>query len=566
MRRPCLSLITLLLLLLLTAPVPPAESAESADRADRRQREADFVLHNGKVFTADPHRPWAEAVAIRGARLVAVGDDARVRALEGPDTVVIDLGGRVVVPGFNDSHAHLAVGFPRLTLPPIDIPGPGPSLAAALDQVAAAVAVAEPGEPILAFVGEALILDPAATRLALDPVSPDNPVLLVTWSSHSALINTAAMALAGLAEDEPDPFGGSYDRFPGTDTLNGVVNEYGLFRMVRSLRDAVPDAVLRAQFEALTGQLAQVGVTTAQEMTIGLTRERSDRVLAGADLKARLRTICVPMAVDEPCRPTRFDPTDRVTPSGIKWILDGTPVERSAALREPYADFPGRGRFNPTPAELRRIALRGLLGAPARNQLLFHAFGDRAIDNALGILDRTAPDPVWRRLRPRIEHGDMIQPEHLPRARRLGAIVVQNPTHFTLELEPSLGPARAAAAQPLRSLLDAGIRLALGSDSPGPNPFVDLFFAVTHPSRPDEAITMEQAVTAYTRGSAYAEFEEDRKGSLRPGYLADLAVLSQDIFTIPPPAVPATTSLLTLVGGEVVWDAGVLAEAAPSRR
>ena len=443
MRRPCLSLITLLLLLFLTAPAP------AADRADRRPREADLVLHNGKVFTADPHQPWAEAVAVRGARLVAVGDDARVRALEGPDTVSVDLGGRVVVPGFNDSHAHLAVGFPRLTLPPIDIPGPGPSLAAAVAQVAAAVAGATPGEPILAFVGEALILDPAATRLALDPVSPANPVLLVTWTSHSALINTAAMALAGLAEDEPDPFGGSYDRFPGTDTLNGVVNEYGLFQMVRALRDAVPDAVLRAQFEALTGQLAQVGVTTAQEMTIGLTRERSDRVLAGADLKARLRTICVPMAVDESCRATRFDPRDRVTPSGMKWILDGTPVERSAALREPYADFPGRGRFNPTLAELRRIALRGLLGAPARNQLLFHAFGDRAIDNALGILDRTAPGPAWRRLRPRIEHGDMIQPEHLPRARRLGAIVVQNPTHFSLEdSSPPWGPSAPPPPNP----------------------------------------------------------------------------------------------------------------------
>ena len=153
----------------------------------------------------------------------------------------------------------------------------------------------------------------------------------------------------------------------------------------------------------------------------------------------------------------------------------------------------------------------------------------------------------------------MIHPEQIALARRLGVIVVQNPTHFTLELEPSLGPARAAAAQPLQSLLDAGIQLAFGSDAIQPSPFVDLFFAVVHPFHPAEALTMEEAVTAYTRGSAIAEFQEWQKGSIKPGYLADLAVLSQDIFTVAPPAVPSTVSLLTLVGGETTWDAGVLA-------
>ncbi|HYH47881.1 MAG TPA: amidohydrolase family protein, partial [Thermoanaerobaculia bacterium] len=371
MRKLSLAPILSSLLFLLLLPVAPARAGERAH--GRTHRDADVVLFNGKVFTADPGRPWAEAVAIRGARIVAVGSDARVRELEGPGTRSLDLGGRVVVPGFNDSHAHLGVGFPRLTLPPVDIPGPGPSLAVALGQVAQAVAVAEPGEWILALVGEAVILDPTATRLALDPVAPDNPVVLLTWSSHSAVINTRAMELAGIAEQEPDPFGGAYDRFPDSDVVNGVIHEYALFRLVRAVRAGVPDEVLRAQFELLTGQLARVGVTTAQEMTIGLTKERGERVLTGAAISSRLRLMCVPLALNESCRPTRFDPSGRLTSSGIKWILDGTPVERSAALREPYADFPGRGRFNATPAELRRIALRGLLGAPARNQLLFHA-------------------------------------------------------------------------------------------------------------------------------------------------------------------------------------------------
>jgi predicted amidohydrolase YtcJ len=546
MRRMSLVPLSLLFLLLLAGPT-------------RAGQPADVVLYNGKIFTVDAAKPWAQAVAIRGSRIVAVGNNGPVRALAGPGTRSINLGGKVVVPGFNDAHAHFGVGFPRLTLPPINIPGPGPTLAEAVDQIEQAVAIAQPREWILAFIGETVILDPTASRLVLDPVAPDNPVILLTWSSHSAVINTEAMLAAGIAETAPNPFGGAYDRFPGTNTVNGVIHEYGFFRLVRPVRAIVPDEVLRAEFEAISGLAAQLGVTSVQEMTIGLTKERSERVLAGADLKVRLRTMCLPLELEEFCRPQSFDPSDRLTSSGIKWLLDGTPVERSAALREPYADYPGTGRFNVSNAELSRLVRRSLFGFPVLNQLLVHTFGDRAMDKALGELERTAPAFVWRLLRPRFEHGDLLHPEQIERARRLGVIVVQNPTHLTLDLVPSLGLDRAAEAQPLRSLVEAGVHLAFGSDAPQPNPFVDLFFAVVHPFRPEEALTMEQAVTAYTRGSARAEFQEGQKGSLKPGYLADLAVLSQDIFTIAPPAIPGTVSLLTLVGGETVWDAGALA-------
>jgi predicted amidohydrolase YtcJ len=519
---------------------------------------ADTILHSGKIFTVDDGQPWAQAVAIRGSRILAVGDDGPVLALAGPETRSIDLGGRVVVPGFNDAHAHFGVGLPRLTLPPINIPGPGPTLAQALDQVAQAVAVAQPGEWILVFVGETIILDPAVDRLSIDPIAPENPVILLAWSSHRAVINSRAMTAAGIAPEEPDPFGGFYGRFPGTNVVDGVLDEYALFRLVRAVRAEVPDAVLRAEFEILSGLAAQLGVTSAQEMTIGLTKERSERVLGGAQVKVRMRLMCVPMALDESCQPHLFDPKDRLTSSGIKWILDGTPIERSAFLREPWADFPGIGHFNATDGELAQLVQQSLAGPPVRDQLIVHVIGDRAIDKALGELELAAPAVVWNLRRPRIEHGDLIHPEQIEQARRLGVIVVQNPTHLTLDLVTPLGPVRAAEAQPLRSLLDAGVHLAFGSDGIQPNPFVDLFFAVTHPFRPAEALTMEQAVTVYTRGSAIAEFQEDQKGSIKPGYLADLAVLSQDIFTIPPPAVPGTVSLLTLVGGEVVWDAGVL--------
>lgn len=541
MRRTFLPLFAFLLLALPALAVPPA----------------DTILHHGKVFTADPDRPWAQAVAIRGQRIVAVGNDGPVRALAGPHTRSIDLGGRVLIPGMNDAHFHMAVGFPRLTLPPIDIPGPGPSLAVALDQVAQAVAVAQPGEWILALVGERLILDPAATRAAIDPIAPNNPVLLITWSSHSGVINGAAMAAAGIAPNAVDPFGGSYGRFPN-GTVNGIVNEYALFRVIGKIRAAVPDAVLRAQFEALTAAAAQVGVTSVQEMTIGMSRERSATILSGADLSIRVRSMCVPLSQNEPCRTPNFDPSDRLTWSGIKWLLDGTPIERSAYLREPYVDFPGIGHFNLTPSQLNQAVHRSLFGLPVRDQLLFHTVGDRALDNVFGALESAAPPFIWQLLRPRIEHGDFLHPEQIAKVRELGAIVVQNPTHLALDFSPAVGASRAADLQPLHTLLASGVKLALGSDGGQANPFLDLFLAVLHPFHPAEALTMEEAVTAYTRGSAAAEFQEWQKGSIRPGYLADLAVLSQDIFTIPPPAVPGTTSVLTLVGGETVWDAGAL--------
>lgn len=518
---------------------------------------ADTILYHGKVFTADADHPWAQAVAIRGKRIVAVGNDGPVRALAGPHTRSIDLGGRVLMPGMNDAHIHLGVGFPRLTLPPIDIPGPGPSLAVAVDQVAQAVAVAVPGEWILAIVGEQLILDPAATRLALDPVAPNNPVLLITWSSHSGVINGKAMADAGIGAHDPDPFGGSYGRFPD-GSINGIVNEYALFRVIRAIRAIVPDEVLRAQFEGLTAAAVQVGVTSVQEMTIGVTRARSVQILSDADLSIRVRSMCVPLSQNEPCQAPAFDPTDRLTWSGIKWLLDGTPIERSAYLREPYIDFPGIGHFNLAPSQLNQAVHRSLFGLPVRDQLLCHTVGDRALDNLLGALESAAPPFIWQLLRPRIEHGDFLHPEQIDRVEQLGAIVVQNPTHLALDFSPAIGPARAAVIQPLHTLLASGVRLAFGSDAGQANPFLDLFLAVIHPFHPAEALTMEEAVTAYTRGSAAAEFQEWQKGSIRPGYLADLTVLSQDIFTISPPAVPGTTSVLTLVGGETVWDAGVL--------
>jgi predicted amidohydrolase YtcJ len=260
----------------------------------------------------------------------------------------------------------------------------------------------------------------------------------------------------------------------------------------------------------------------------------------------------------------RARPGGLLVASGTKWIVDGTPVERLAAMREPYADRPGwTGRVNFDEATLRSILKEA---RASRDPLALHAVGDRALDVLLALLEEAGGEAVWRPLRPRIEHGDGLLTEHFDRVRRLGIVVVQNPSHLTLDklFAQRYGAQRVARWMPLQSLLTAGIPVALGSDGPL-NPYLNMMFAVTHPANPPEALTREQAVTAYTRGSAYAEFAEKEKGTLAPGMLADLAVLSQDIFAVPVEELPKTESVLTVVGGEVIYDAGALPPAAKSR-
>jgi predicted amidohydrolase YtcJ len=274
------------------------------------------------------------------------------------------------------------------------------------------------------------------------------------------------------------------------------------------------------------------------------------------------------------------NPFPHVTVSGTKYVLDGTPIERLAWMREPYADQPD---FSGMPyLAAKQIAHRiARAGESKREQLLFHVVGDRTTDTVLSLLRRAADhdrraghsrgfehgDFVARAFdsdrrshqRPRIEHGDFVTGEFWSVARDVGAVVVQNPAHFALPgiMFPRFGPARVSRMMPVRSLLGAGIPLAFGSDGQM-NPFLNILFASVHPVNPSEAISREEAVKAYTRGSAFAEFAENEKGTLAPGMLADLAVLSQDIFSVPPGQLPGTRSVMTVVGGRIAYGTRVL--------
>ncbi|HKG91689.1 MAG TPA: amidohydrolase [Gemmatimonadaceae bacterium] len=537
----------------------------------------DLILTGGKVFTADSARPWAEAVAIRGDRIAAVGTSAEVERLAGASTRRIDLAGRVVIPGINDAHVHLGAGERRVVVTTTAEQPANPSLRLVLDSVAAAAARAPAGTLLMVQVGDAVLDDPAARRETLDSVAPKHRVWLRAWSGHGLVLNSAALRDAGLNERSRDPLGGWLQHDSATGRLTGVMHEYAKYNLERRLSARLPDSAQLGALRSFANEAAHFGITSAQDMAGDLDAERTARLVTAARLPIRLRVIAFP-ATDAAGRRAaawrtvrrrgggRLSPTAYV--SGVKYILDGTPIERLAVERRAYADRPGYvGRLN-FPPDTVRAMLREALAA--REQPMFHAVGDSTVTLLLSAMEQAGDSFAWRRLRPRIEHGDGVMPDHYGRAARLGVVVVQNPTHFALPvlMAQRYESARLSRLQPMRSLLEAGIPLALGSDGPL-NPYLNILLATTHPNNPSQALTREQAVVAYTRGSAYAENAEREKGTLAPGMLADLAVLSQDIFTVPPPQLPATTSVLTLVGGRAVFDAGVLSSsggAAPGRR
>jgi predicted amidohydrolase YtcJ len=520
------------------------------------------ILHHGRIFTADPQRPWAEALAFQGNNVIAVGSEATVLPLANrPGTRVIDLGGRLVVPGINDAHVHIAAAPGVRLNAPNFIPGPGPTLPEVVALLQAGAAATSPGTWLVVSVGDAVLDDPAAHRLTLDPATPQHPVRLEAWTGHGMILNTKALRVLGIADEEPDPLAGRFERFPGTATVNGVAHEYAEHLVHRRLYDTLSDAELAAQYQAYAAAAVTLGFTSAQDIPVGITAERALRVLRTAGLKMRIRSIGFPLTPGEPCESARSG-AGLETASGLKWIADGTPIERLAFLTAPYADRPTLGEFNFPAGAFAQIFERGLSGSPATNQLLFHAVGDGAIGRILDGLDASGGTELWADRRTRIEHGDMLFAPEFGRARDLGVVIVQNPTHFTLAglfAQRFTGDV-FARLEPMQSLLSEGIPLALGTDGIGVvfSPWVDIFLAAIHPTHPAEALTIEQGIVAYTRGSAYAEFEEHRKGTLAPGKLADLAVLSQDVTAVPLGQVPATGSILTVVDGRVVWDAGVL--------
>lgn len=500
----------------------------------------DLILTGGKVFTADSAGLWAEAVAIRGDRIIAVGTTEQVRRLARGSTREIALDGRVVIPGINDAHDHLGDVPVGVDVRTSTSPTPDPATAEVLDSVRAVAERTPAATWIRVTIGPRVLGDTAARRAALDRVAAGHSVLLWTWWGHGAVLNTAGLRALEIAEGAADPLGGWYER-DAAGHLTGGMYEYAEWGALRRLYSTGSERALVAGLRAYADSAIRLGVTTVQDMAGYVDPALTVRAFRDAALPLRVRLVrwSIPNTAgrnEAEWDTVSTDVGPRVVVSGRKWVIDATPIEQNALMRQPY---PGRptwhGRLN-FPLDTIRVMLREAL-RPGAAQLCLHIVGDSTGALVLDAMEALAPDSVWRTRRLRWEHGGGLTGTQITRARRLGVVIGQ--------------PRPEGAA--LRAWMSAGIPVAYGSDMLR-NPFYHLMIAVTEPNAPGQAISREAAVTMLTRVPAYAEFAEREKGTLAPGMLADLAVLSQDVFTVPPEALPGTMSVLTMVGGRIVYD------------
>lgn len=533
----------------------------SCSSAFCQQSPPDLVLVNGNIFTSDSSHPRTEALAIRGDRIIAVGSTDHVRDLMGPQTKQIDLGGRLVVPGFNDAHIHL--GIEPADQDYLDFKSMDPSWGEVSSAIAAEVQKMPKGTIIRGDMGLTVFRGTEATRAALDKLAPDHPVILESLSGHALILNSAALTKLGITDRQRDPVGGKYER-SADGRLSGTVREYAVLQVERNLANLTSDAEGLTELRETFLRATKFGITSMQDMSSAMSPDRAVALLEKAPTPIRVRVIRMAMTtpqgrdIAEGQSLLKTHPSPFIEVSGTKWMLDGTPIELTFAPRQtqspgtPLADH----SFSDLGLTFPRGEINAMLQESLKNddQLLVHVAGYPAAAAILDAMQTTGGRRVWAGRRLRFEHGDGLFSDLVPRAKELGIVVVENPSHFDL----GLGPHLFQRSQPLKSLLDAGIPLALGSDGPM-NPFVNMMLACQHPNRPSEAITIEQAVIAYTLTSAYAEFAEKDKGSLEPGKLADLAVLSQDILQIPLQDLSKTESVYTMVGGKIVYDAKVVA-------
>ncbi len=498
-----------------------------------------IILTGGKVFTADSARPWAQAIAIRGDRIAQVGTTAEIRRLANAATREIALDGRVVIPGINDAHDHLGeTGLgPEFRTGPS--PMPNPTVAQVLDSLRSLAARTPSGSWLRTQVGMGVLSDTSINRATLDRAAPRHPVMLHGWWGHGMVLNSAALRALNIPDDVADPLGGWYGRSAG-GRLTGMVDEYAKWDVERRLAAAHPEAALVTALRVFSDSSITMGVTSVQNMAGALAPGLTARVFRDARLPIRVRLVRWSIPTPTSMNAVEWDTVSeriaaRVIVDGRKWVPEGTPIEQFALRRTPYPGRPGwYGRLS-FPVDTIRAILAAAL-RPGAQQLHIHIVGDSTAELVLDAMEALAPASTWREQRVRFEHGIPITGSQIARVARLGIVIAQ-----------------PRGALPYRSWRAAGIPVAYGSDMLR-NPFVHMITVVTGGEQPAEAVTREEAVRMYTHGSAFAERKEKEKGILAPGMLADLAVLSQDIFTVPVPALPATRSVLTVIGGEVVHD------------
>ncbi len=525
-----------------------------------------LILRNARILTVDAARPRAEAIAIAGERILALGTDAEIAALAGPSTKVVDLGGKTVTPGFIDGHCHPASsGRKHLRFIDCDLR----SIKAIQDAVRERAEKTPPGEWVCGFkyddtkTAERRFL----TRQDLDAAAPQHPVYIEHRGGHTAYVNSLALAKAGVKESSPDPQGGRYVRDPATGKLTGRILERGVDpfeKAIPAFGSTTPEED-RAAVKLITGMFSKAGVTSSTDAYGSPDDLRAYQAARTADeLSARIYCMIgythIDTMIAAGVRTGLGD--DWVRVGGMKQTCDGSISERTARLSEPYVGRPDD--FGIIVMDAEELYANARKAHAAGWQLGTHANGDVGIAMVCDLYERLQREMPRRDARYRIEHCTVVNDTLVARMKALGAI----PTPFSAyvyfhgEKMPEYGEARLDHMFALRSFIDAGIRPTMGSDyPPGPfEPMMALQSMVTrtaidgHVWGAKQKITVEEALRVCTLHGAYASFEEHLKGSLEPGKLADLVVLGRDPLAEDPSTLVTIPVERTMVGGRWVYE------------
>ncbi len=540
--------------------------------APQSDNPADMVLRGGKVVTVDPDVPDGEAVAIKDGLIMAVGSDGDIRAYIGPETEVIDLDGQLAIPGFVESHAHyMGIGSAKMQLNLMDVA----NWDEIVSMVDASVGDAPAGQLITGrgWHQEKWDKEPPGnieglpTHNSLSAVSPNNPVILRHASGHAAFANAKAMEMAGIDRNTPDPRGGEIVRDENGEPI-GAFRETAQGLLGPAYENAVPadprrEAILAAE------EVLSKGITSFQDAgsgfgTIDMLKDMVDNNELGVRLWVMVRAGNDQLRENLDTYRMIGYGNNMLTVRAVKVTIDGALGSHGAWLLEPYDDMPSSVGLNTSP--IPRLRVTAELAAAHDYQLAVHAIGDRANREALDVFEASyEANPDNTDMRWRIEHSQHLHPDDIPRFGQLGVIASMEGIHATSDgpwLEEKLGEQRVReGAYVWQSLMQSGAVVTNGTDAPveDVDPIASYYATVSRMTNqgwklyPEQAMSRMEALQSYTINGAYAAFEEDLKGTLTPGKLADITVLSKDILTIVEEEIPSTEVVYTIVGGEIKY-------------
>ncbi len=550
----------------LTACTVGRPQAPGATKQPTNGTSAMTIYRNGRIYTNDPASPWAAAILVRGEEILAVGDDDEVSGLADTGAKTVDLEKHFVMPGFNDAHVH--IGNAGQDWIAVRLNGVK-SVAELQKRLAEGVAQHKEGEWISGSGWDHTFWPDKKfpNRQELDAVSPKNPVILMHISGHVAVVNSLALQLAEINKATPNPSGGEIERDAAGEPT-GMLKEGAAIMLVGSKIPPPSMEQRRRGIELALADVAQHGVTSVQDNSAWEDFLTYRAIKNDGKLTVRVTEwlpFPAPLAKLEQLRRDGGTTDPWLRTGALKMVTDGALGSRTAAMLAPYSDDPSTsGIMTMEPEKLRALAIER---DKAGFQLNFHAIGDRANRVALDAFEAAAKANGPRDRRDRIEHAQVVAASDFPRFARLQVIASMQPSHQTSDMrwaEQRVGPDRVKGAYAWATMQKFGVRLAFGTDYDVEpiTPFRGLFACVTRelPTggpqggwQPQQKISIDDCIRAYTSGSAYGEFMEGKKGELKAGEFADFIVLSKDLTKVDPSEYVNTKVLRTVVGGRTVY-------------